>query len=165
MPTDESRPSTLPKGDAMKLVHEFTINARLKPPLPIGPGPIGLRMYYEIIGGEVTGERLRGKVLGGGEWALIGPDGFLRVDVRAQIETHDGAHLYLQYVGLLEMNDAVQSAVATGAGTAYGDQYFFTNPRVETGDPRYAWLNTTFFVGEGHMIAGPGVEYRVWRPA
>lgn len=149
----------------MKLVHEFTINALLKQPLPIGPGPIGMRMYYEIIGGEVTGERLRGKVLGGGEWALIGPDGFLRVDVRAQIETHDGAHLYLQYVGLLEMNDAVQNAVATGAGTAYGDQYFFTNPRIETGDPRYAWLNTTFFVGEGHMIAGPGVEYRVWRPA
>lgn len=149
----------------MKLVHEFTINALLKPPLPIGPGPIGMRMYYEIIGGEVSGERLRGRVLGGGEWALIGPDGFLRVDVRAQVETHDGAHLYLQYVGLLGMSESVQAAAATGAATAYGDQYFFTNPRFETGDPRYAWLNTTFFVGEGHLIEGPGVEYRVWRPA
>jgi hypothetical protein len=149
----------------MKLVHEFTINALLKQPLPIGPGPIGTRMYYEIIGGEVTGERLRGKVLSGGEWALIGPDGFLRVDVRAQVETNDGATLYLQYLGLLELNEAVQNATATGTGTAYGDQYFFTNPRIETGDPRYAWLNTTFFIGEGHLIEGLGVEYRVWRPA
>jgi hypothetical protein len=149
----------------MKLVHEFTFNATLKPPLAIGPGPIGTRMYYEVTGGKVTGERLRGTVLGGGEWALIGPDGFLRIDVRLQVETHDGALLYVQYVGLLEVNEAVQNALASGGGTDYGDQYFFTNPRFETGDARYAWVNTTFFVGEGHVLPGLGVEYRVWRPA
>ena len=149
----------------MKLIQECSFKAMLKPPVPIGAGPIGTRMYYDVVGGEVTGERLRGKVLGGGEWALIGPDGFLRIDVRVQIETDDGAHLYIQYVGLLELNDAVQRALATGGGTDYGDQYFFTNPRMETGDPRYAWVNTTFFVGEGRILTGLGVEYRVWRPA
>ena len=149
----------------MKLVQECSFTATLKPPLPIGPGPIGTRMYYDVSGGEVTGERLRGRVLGGGEWALIGPDGFLRIDVRLQVETHDGAHLYIQYVGLLGLNDAVQRALETGGGTDYGDQYFFTNPRMETGDPRYAWVNTTFFVGEGRVLPGLGVEYRVWRPA
>lgn len=150
----------------MNLVHECTFSAILKPPVPIGSGPLGMRLFYEIVGGEVSGERLRGTVLGGGgEWALIGPDGFLRVDVRAQVRTHDDAHLYVQYVGLLEMNAAVQSATTSGGGTDYGDQYFFTNPRIETGDARYAWLNTTFFVGEGRILPGLGVEYRVWRPA
>ena len=149
----------------MQLVQECSFKATLKPPLPIGPGPIGTRMYYDITGGEVTGERLRGKVLGGGEWALIGPDGFLRIDVRLQVETHDGAYLYVQYVGLLEVNAAVQRALETDGGTDYGDQYFFTSPRIETGDPRYAWVNTTFFVGQGHILPGLGVEYRVWRPA
>ena len=149
----------------MNLVQECSFKAMLKPPVPIGAGPIGVRMYYDVIGGEVTGERLRGKVLGGGEWALIGPDGFLRIDVRVQVETHDGAYLYIQYVGLLGLNDAVQRALATGGGTDYGDQYFFTNPRIETGDPRYAWVNTTFIVGEGRVLPGLGVEYRVWRPA
>ena len=149
----------------MKLIQECSFKAMLKPPVPIGAGPIGTRMYYDVVGGEVTGERLRGKVLGGGEWALIGPDGFLRIDVRVQVETHDGAYLYIQYVGLLGLNDAVQRALATGGGTDYGDQYFFTNPRMETGDPRYAWVNTTFFVGEGRALPGLGVEYRVWRPA
>jgi Protein of unknown function (DUF3237) len=149
----------------MKLIQECTFSATLKPPLPIGQGPIGVRMYYEITGGEVTGERLRGKVLGGGEWALIGPDGFLRIDVRAQIETHDGAFLYVQYTGLLELNAAAQRAIETGSGTNYGDHAFYTNPRIETGDPRYAWVNTTFLVGEGHLLPGLGVEYRVWRPA
>ena len=149
----------------MKLVQEFTMSAAPKPPLPIGPGPVGTRMYYEVAGGEISGERLRGKVLGGGEWALIGPDGFLRVDVRLQIETNDGAYLYVQYNGILELNDAVQAALASGTATGYGDQYFFTNPRIETGDARYAWVNTTFFIGEGHILPGPGVEYRVWRLA
>jgi hypothetical protein len=122
-------------------------------------------MYYEVAGGDIIGDRLRGKLLGGGEWALIGPDGFLRIDVRLQVETHDGAYLYIQYTGLLELNAAVQNAIASGAGTDYGDQYFFTNPRIETGDERYAWVNTTFFIGEGHSIPGLGVQYRVWRPA
>lgn len=149
----------------MKLIQECTFSAMLKPPLPVGPGPIGMRMYYEIIGGEVTGERLRGTVRGGGEWALIGPDGYLRVDVRAQVETHDGAFLYVQYVGLLEMNEAVQKATAELTGTDFSDQRFYTNPRIETGDPRYAWLNTTFFIGEGRIAPGLGVQYRVWRPA
>jgi hypothetical protein len=149
----------------MQLVQECSFKATLKLPVPIGAGPIGTRMYYDVTGGEVVGERLRGKVLGGGEWALIGPDGFLRVDVRAQVETHDGAYIYVQYLGLLGMNDAVQRAIETQGGTAYGDQYFYTNPRMETGDPRYAWVNTTFFIGEGHIVPGLAVEYRIWRPA
>lgn len=149
----------------MNLVQECTFTATLDPPVPIGPGPIGMRMYYEVTGGEMIGDRLRGTVLGGGEWALIGPDGFLRVDVRAQIKTHDGAYLYVQYLGLLELNATVQGALATNVGTDYGDQHFFTNPRFESGDERYGWLNTTFFIGEGRLRPGPGVEYRVWRPA
>ncbi|MBY0421584.1 MAG: DUF3237 domain-containing protein [Parvularculaceae bacterium] len=149
----------------MKLVHEMTFRAMLKPPLAIGAGPIGTRMYYELTGGEVVGDRLRGKVLGGGEWALIASDGYLRADVRAQVETHDGAALYVQYVGLLEMNAAVQSATETGSGTEFSDQRFYTNPRFETGDAQYAWVNTTFFIGEGRILPGLGVEYRVWRPA
>jgi hypothetical protein len=149
----------------VELIQECSFTATLRPPLPVGTGPTGTRMYYEVSGGEVTGERLRGKVLGGGEWALIGPDGFLRVDVRLQIETHDGAYLYAQYVGLLELNEAVQRATEAQGGTDFDDQAFYTNPRFETGDPRYSWLNTTFFVGEGRLIPGLGVEYRVWRPA
>ena len=149
----------------MNLVEEFTFKAQLKPPLPVGAGPIGTRMYYDVSGGEVIGDRIRGKLLGGGEWALIGPDGFLRLDVRFQVETHDGAYLYIQYSGLLELNEKVQSALANGTGTEYGDQYFFTNPRIETGDERYAWVNTTLFIGEGHLLPNSSVEYRVWRPA
>jgi hypothetical protein len=76
----------------MNFVQEFSFTATLKPPLPIGAGPIGTRVVYEVTGGELSGERLRGRLLGGGEWALIGPDGFLGIDVRLQVETHDGIY-------------------------------------------------------------------------
>ena len=148
----------------MQMVHDFTFRATLKPPLEIGTVPTGTRVYYEVAEGEVEGERLNGRLLGGGEWALIGPDGFLRVDVRLQGMTDDGAAFYAQYVGLLEMNDKVLAAIGAGGGTEYDDQVFYTNPRFETGDERYSWLNTTFFVGEGRMRPNLGVEYRVWRP-
>jgi len=149
----------------MKLIQEFTFDVILAPPLPVGAVPTGTRMAYQVTGGEVVGDRLRGKVIGGGEWALIGPDGFLRPDVRVQVETHDGAALYMQYTGLLDMNPAVQQATSGGGETSFGDQYFYTNPRIETGDERYSWVNTTFFIGEGRIYPGSGVEYRVWRPA
>ena len=42
-------------------------------------------------------------------------------------------------------------------------RYFRTSPRMETGDARYAWVNTSLFVGEGRVIEGLGVEYRVAR--
>ena len=148
----------------MKLVQECTLTVPLKPAIPVGAGPKGLRMYYEIAGGQVRGDRLNGTVLGGGEWALIGEDGFLRIDVRMQVETDDGAFLYFQYSGLAEMNEALVTALETGEGTDYEDQYFYTNPRVETGDERYQWLNTIFLIGEGRVLPGLGVEYRVWRP-
>ena len=148
----------------MKLIHEFTVTVMLKPPLAIGEGPIGTRMYFEVAGGEITGERLSGTLLGGGEWALIGPDSFLRPDVRLQGQTHDGANFYIQYTGLLEYNESVQNAFANSEGTDFEEQYAYTNPRIETGDERYAWLNTTFFIGEGRVLPGFGVELRVWRP-
>ena len=148
----------------MELVQECIIRASLYEPQPVGAGPIGTRVHYGISGGVIEGERLNGKVLSGGEWALIGPDGCLRVDVRMQVQTHDDAHIYIQYVGVLELNEAAQNALEQGTGTEFGDQYFYTNPRMETGDERYSWVNRTFFIGEGRLLPDSTVEYRVWRP-
>jgi hypothetical protein len=145
------------------LEYECTYWAQLKAPLEIG-GPYGARHFFEVTGGDLTGERLRGRLLtGGGDWALIGPDGWGRLDVRAQIETNDGARILLTYYGLLSVNDVVQQALSAGAGTQYEDHYFRTTPRFETGDPRYAWLNQTVFVAAGHLRSGLVVEYEVFR--
>ena len=75
--------------------------------------------------------------------------------------TDDGAHIYVQYGGLLEFNEKVQGAFASGTGTEYGDAYFMTQPRFETGDERYAWLNQLVAVGQGRLLPG-GVAYDVY---
>ena len=93
---------------------------------------------------------------------LVGPDGFGRLDVRGQLQTDDGAVLYLSYTGLLDRNAKVQAATASGGETRYDDQYFRTRPRIESGDPRYAWVNTTMFVARGRIVPG-GVEYEAYR--
>ena len=77
-----------------------------------------------------------------------------------------GWELPVQYSGILEITPKTQ-AVMTGGDTPteYGDHYFFTNPRLETGDERYAWVNQTMFIGQGRILSGPAVEYRVYRIA
>lgn len=149
---------------AVGLIYEATFRARLKPPVDMGAGPYGARLFFEVIGGEIEGDRLSGTLLpGGGDWILVGADGYGRIDVRLNIQTHDGACIYLRYFGVLEMTPAVQNAIATGGGTGFEDQYFRTNPRFETGDQRYAWLNQTLFVGVGHALPNLTPEYRVYR--
>jgi len=150
----------------VQLEYEFTYTAGLRQPLNVGAGPFGARMVFGVTGGSVEGDRLKGTVLSGGaDWMLVGPDGYGRLDVRAEFSTEDDAIVYMSYFGIVQMNEAVQKAVAAGASTDYGDQYFRTAPRLETGDPRYGWVNQCQFVAEGRFREGPGVEYRVHRVA
>jgi hypothetical protein len=149
-----------------ELVHELDVHADLAVD-DIGSGPYGQRVIANVVGGQVTGERLKGLIVGASaDWLLIGADGFGRLDVRFTLKTVDGAHIYFQYFGLVELTPAVEAIVGGGGEpTEYGDQYFFTNPRLETGDERYSWLNQTMFIGEGRLLPGPAVEYRVYRVA
>jgi len=148
----------------MNLEYEFTYHVTLKEPVNVGPGPYGNRLVFEVTGGQAEGKRVKGTLLtGGGDWLLVGPDGWGRLDVRGQLLTDDGALIYISYYGVLEMNEKVQNATGGGNGTDYADQYFRTSPRFETGDLRYVWLNQTVFVAEGRIRPGPAVEYKVYR--
>lgn len=149
------------------LIKELEYHVELSGVDDVGTGPLGHRMIANVSGGEFVGDRLKATVVGAGaDWVLLGADGFGRLDVRTTCRTVDGATLYLQYFGLLELTPGVL-AIIDGADvpTQYGDQYFFTSPRIETGDERYAWVNRTMFVGEGRLLPGPRVEYRLYRVA
>ena len=151
-----------------KLIHEFTYVATVGEPHEVGVGPLGHRQYFEMKTGVVAGPRLNGKLLGsGGDWMLVGTDGFMRMDVRIQIGTDDGAVICAHYFGPAEMNQKTAQAFSTGSPTEFADQVNRSHWLLETGDPRYAWVNQAVFVGEGRFRpAGPGVmgfEHRVYR--
>ena len=148
----------------MELVQEFTMSAELAAPLNVGGGPYGTRIVFPVTAGAVAGERITGRLVGGGgDWLLLGADGWGRLDVRAHIETDDGAVIYGYYGGLLEFNGAVMQASQSAEGeTGFDDQYFRTTPRFETGHDGYQWLNQAVFVARGRLTAG-GVAYEVFR--
>lgn len=146
----------------MKLVPLMTLHGDLKAPLDVGKGPYGQRMIFDVTGGTFEGEKLRGTLLpSGGDWILVDDQGVGHLDVRITLETDDGALLYMQYYGVLEMTEAVMTAMAGGKPTEFGDIYFMTQPRVETGDERYQWLNNIVAVAEGRVVES-AVEYQVY---
>lgn len=148
----------------MRLELEFSYRAKLAAAVDVGQGPYGLRRVIEVTGGDFDGPRLRGEVLsGGGDWLLVGPDGWGRLDVRLQLRTHDGAAIYMQYTGVIELNEKIQRALTIGSTTDFPDHYARATPVLETGDARYAWVNRTIFVSEARFPAPGVIEYRVHR--
>jgi len=114
--------------------------------------------------GTFEGPKLKGKIYpSGGDWMLVGNDGAARLDVRLLLETHDGAKLYMSYGGVMVFNDGLKAAMADSSKSInYGDTYFVTQPKIETSDERYSYLNRTMFIGEGRVDLGH-VEYKVFQ--
>jgi hypothetical protein len=121
----------------LELLPLCTLDVQLADPITVGEGPSGLRLVYEVLDATVDGERLRGKLKGraAADWVTIaGPVATL--DVRASFETHDGAVVFVQYRGRLN--------VGTGGP-------IYVAPLFESGDERYSWLNGIQAVGKGEL--------------
>lgn len=147
----------------MKLEPLMTLYATIGEAMPVGDGGTGNRVVANVTGGRFEGPELEGTVYASGaDWVVIDSGGFGRIDVRIVLATADGANIYVTYQGLLEYNDAIQQAFASGGGTEFGDAVFMTQIRFETGHPDYHWLNHTLAVGEGRLRPG-AVEYRIYR--
>ena len=68
------------------------------------------------------------------------------------IETHDGAILDIRNFGYRRGPAEVIARLAKGEEVDAGEYYMRTTPRFETGDARYAWLNTTLVIGTGARL-------------
>lgn len=68
-----------------------------------------------------------------------------------------------------EMRELADASADDGFRVAVPDIFWLQIPgptaNIGVALERYAWVNPTFFVGEGRVLPGLGVEYRVWRPA
>ena len=139
-------PAVTPKQErtTMRTRPLMTLRLATAPTQELGAGPHGTRITFPITGGTFEGERLRGKVLAGGDdWTIQRADGVIELDLRATLETDDGALIHMTFEGLRD--DA-----------APGAPYFRTFPRFETGEGKYAFLNKLLAVGVGEIRAeGP----------
>lgn len=136
-----------------------------EPQQQIGKAHFGRRAIAALTGGEVTGERLHGRVMpSGGDWATIDDRDVLRLDARITLETHDGALIYVSYRGVLRPLSVAHRFAAQGGPQTDAERaqvYFRITPMFETGDERYLWLNDIVAVGMGATIGG-AVRYDVF---
>lgn len=120
----------------------------------IGAVPHGTRVTAPFGGGQFEGPRLRGKVLGGGDWTLLRADGVLELDLRVTLETDDGALIHMTSFGLRHGPPEVIAAIARGETVDPSTYYFRTTPHFETGHAKYAFLNRLLAVSTGDRRPG-----------
>lgn len=149
-----------------ELQSEFLMNfdATLNPAQNVGAGAMGIRSISDVTGGTFEGPRLKGTILpSGGDWVIVNPAlGILNLDVRASLQTDDGAVIFAQYKGRIAL---APEKFATLFDPSTGpmdpeDYYFRTAPTFETGSEKYAWINAIQAVGVGRITDG-GVAYEI----
>jgi hypothetical protein len=118
--------------------------------MEMGKGRAGARRIVPIIGGTVEGPGISGRVLNlGADWQTIYPNGTADLSTRYALETHDGAIIEIINLGSRHGPADVLNRLAAGEDVPPDQYYMRTHARLETGDPRYAWVNDTLFVGTG----------------
>ena len=134
---------------APQLEPVFTLYVELDPPITVGRTAHGTRRIIPITGGTFTGPAASGVILpGGADWNLVRDDGVTHLWARYTIRTDDGATIMITNEGWGTQDDETMARIFSGAGAETTDWYCRTNPRFEAGEPRYAWLNHTVFVGD-----------------
>jgi len=142
---------TLP---APGLRHLCDLRIELSPPHEMGDGAKGRHRIIPIVGGEVRGARLNGRILPiGADWQLVRTDGIAELDARYAFETDDGAVIEIQNFGLRHGPAEVLAAVARGDAVDPALYYMRTKARFITADARYAWLSGMIVVGTGARLA------------
>ena len=118
--------------------------------LEMGNGRAGQRRIIPIIGGTVKGAEISGKVLNlGADWQTVFANDMAELDTRYAIQTDDGAVIEVINFGYRHGPPDVLAAIARGDDVDPNSYYMRTHARLETGDPRYEWVNKTLFVGTG----------------
>ncbi|MBZ0129407.1 MAG: DUF3237 domain-containing protein [Rhodobacteraceae bacterium] len=135
---------------APQLEHVCDLHVELADIREMGRGRAGQRRIIPIIGGTVSGKAISGRILSvGADWQTLFDGGLAELDTRYAMETDDGAVIEIINYGLRHGPPEVMARVAAGEDVDPAQYYMRTHARLETGDPRYAWVNRTLFVGTG----------------
>jgi hypothetical protein len=135
---------------------EFLCRGEVQAGEPIKTGNLdfGEMCMVPILGGHFEG-KITGDVLpGGADMQWLKPDGIVaHIDARYMIKTTDSAIIYIHNPGLRVTVPGILDRIFNGDVVDPGSYYFRTNPEIETGSPKYAWLNNVVCVCSGARFA------------
>ena len=133
---------------ALQTRYVFTITAHIDRATSAGDIGTGVRRIIPILGGEVKGKDVNGKVCPfGADFQIIRPNELIELEAKYALQTDDGAVIYVESRGIrfgpvellqrLKRDEPVDPKLI----------YFRTVLRFETGAEKYRWLMESLFVG------------------
>jgi hypothetical protein len=133
---------------ALRTRYVFTITAHIGGVTSAGEIGTGVRRIIPIIGGEVKGRDVNGKVCAvGADFQIVRPNELIELEAKYAIETDDGAVIYVENRGIRFGPVELLQKLKRGEPVDPDLIYFRTVPRFETGAERYRWLMESLFVG------------------
>lgn len=128
----------------------FTLAIQVGAPIVAGDVGHGLRRVIPILGGEVRGEGISGKIYPvGADFQVIRPDGFTELEAKYAFELDDGAVIYIENIGMRFGPKDALDRIAKGEAVDPALIYFRSVPKFETGAAKYRWLMQNLFIGVG----------------
>jgi hypothetical protein len=140
-----------------RLDYLFTYTAKMHGHHSFGPVPGGFRFNGYIREGTIDGPRLKGRFAshGGGDWFTLRTDGVGFLDVRATIETDDGALISMTEQGMDDFGPEGYARFLNNQSPP-DPVTAWAQPRFATADPRYEWINRLFCLSIGRITRSRG---------
>ena len=133
---------------ALQTRYVFTITAHIGSVTSAGDIGAGVRRIIPIIGGEVKGKDVNGKVCAfGADFQIIRPSELIELEAKYAIETDDGAVIYVENRGIRFGPVELMQRQKRGEPVDPRLNYFRTVPKFETGAEKYRWLMQSLFIG------------------
>ena len=126
----------------------FTLTVRIGEVTSAGETGHGVRRIIPILGGEVRGDDINGKICAfGADFQIIRPNELIELEAKYAFETDDGATVYVENKGLRFGPVDLLLKLKRGEPVDPRLIYFRTVPKFETGHEKYRWLMENLFIG------------------
>ncbi|MEO8280596.1 MAG: DUF3237 domain-containing protein [Ideonella sp.] len=136
--------------EAPKLELFATLSVQVATPIEIGQVNGGRRRVIPILGGELRGPQVSGRVLeAGADFQLVQPDGVADLDARYVIQLDDGTNVFVANRAMRRASLEVTEKLVRGEAVDPALVYFRCMPRFEVTEGRWRWLAESLFVGTG----------------
>jgi hypothetical protein len=135
---------------SLQTKYVFSLAIKVGTPIVAGDLGWGARRIVPILGGELTGEGMKGTIFPcGADFQIIRPNGFTELEAKYAFQMDDGAIVYIENIGIRFGPKQALDRIVRGEIVDPALIYFRSVPKFETGHENYRWLMENLFIGVG----------------